>query len=118
MSAPNLGILFRGLVPTSTTFYIEVPVRDGKLGAHIGWTDGTSSATITLELTSHIGAGIADPTAWTWKDSGVSITGPAGSAAGASLVNVENVRQRRARLKVVTAAVSNLIIFDGTEAYP
>jgi len=111
----ELPILFRGTIPTSTTLYVPVPIRAGTLGAHIGWLDAVSSATITLELGSFAAAA---PTvagaAWEWKDSGVSITGPAASAAGASIVNVENVRQRFARLKIVTAAACNFDIRDGT----
>jgi len=112
----NLAILFQGKVATSTTLYVPVPIHNGTIGAHIGWLDAVSSATITLELSSFVSA---SPTvagsAWEWKDSGVSLTGPAASAAGSILVNVENVRQRHARLKIVTAAVSFLDIRDGIE---
>lgn len=108
------NILFAGSVPTSTTFYVPVPVRDGCLGVDIGWKDAVSSATITLELTSFDASFTTAGAAWEWKDSGVSITGPAASAAGGAQVHVENVRQRRARLKIVTAAVSNFDIRDGT----
>lgn len=109
--------LFKGTVANSETKYIEVPIRNGTIGVHIGWLDATSSATITLELTSFPGkaAGSAG-SAWEWKDSGVSITGPAASAAGSSVVNVENVRQKRARLKIVGAAACNFEIHDGTGA--
>lgn len=110
--------LFKGTLTHPTTQYVPVPVHNGTIGAYIAWKDATSSATITLELTS-LNPEIASDTsttAWHWKDSGVSITGPAASAAGASLVNVENVRQGRARLKIVTAATSVFEIMDG--AYP
>jgi hypothetical protein len=97
-------------VANGETRYIEVPVKSGTIGLHLAWLDATSSATVTLELTSyqHVTATAAG-SAWEWKDSGVSITGPAASAAGAALINVENVRQRRARLKIVGAAAS---LFD------
>lgn len=108
------GALFDDKIPTSTTLYVEVPVRSGAVGAFIGWPDATSSATITLELTSDPKVSYADTAANAWKDSGVTITGPAASAAGAAAVNVENVRQRRARIKIVTAAVTTLRIWDGT----
>lgn len=110
------GLLFRGQLPTSTTIYVQVPVRNNTVGASIHWSDATSSATITLEMTSHpsgkdaSGAG----TAALWKDSAVTVTGPSAAAIGCSLVNVDNVRQKYARLKIVTAAVSNLEIWDGT----
>jgi len=111
------AILFKGKLASSETKYVNVPVRNGTLGAHIGWLDAVSSATITLELGSFEGASIDGPgAAWEWVGSGVSITGPAASAASSVVVNVENVRQRRARLKIVTAAVSQFDIRDGTAA--
>jgi hypothetical protein len=112
--------LFRGKIPTSTTLYVEVPVRDGVdggrfLGVHVAWLDATSSATITLELTSyrHVASGVAG-NAWEWIDSGLTFTGPAATAAGGLLINIENIRQHRARLKIVTAAITTLDIRDGT----
>jgi hypothetical protein len=117
MSAANQ--LFHGVIASGATYYLEVPVRGGALGAHIGWTEAVSSATITLEFSSNIeiAATIAG-TAADWKDSGLSFTGPAASAAGALLINVENVRQTRARLKIVAAAVTVLRILDGTWTAP
>ena len=108
--------LFRGSVANAETKYVEVPVRRGAVGAQIQWKDATSSATVTLELTSNpgIAAGVAGA-AHEWRDSGLSITGPVGSAAGSTVLNVENVRQRRARIKIVGAAASNFEIWDGTE---
>lgn len=109
--------LFNGKVANGETLYVEVPIRDGAIGAQIGWKDATSSATITLELSSFPGVSAVNAgAAWEWKDSGVSITGPAAAAAGSSLVDVENVRQRRARLKIVAAALCVLEIHDGTGA--
>lgn len=99
--------LFKGTVANGVTKYVGVPIVKGTLGAHIAWLDATSSAAITLELSSFDGdeAPVEEAgSAWEWKDSGVSITGPAASAAGSTLVNVENARQRRARLKIVAAA--------------
>lgn len=112
MSKEN-GLLFKGTTPTTTTFYVEVPVRNGTLGAFIGWPDTTSSATITLELTSSRAAS-HDASANQWKDSGETFTGPGGTAIGSLLINIENVRQKRARIKVVTAAATYLEIWDGT----
>lgn len=99
--------LFAGSITSGATQYVAVPVVDGCVGIHIGWKDATSSATITLELTSFESyeAPVDEAgSAWEWKDSGLSITGPAASAAGSTLVNVDNVRQKRARLKIVAAA--------------
>lgn len=106
-----------GTIANGATQYISVPVIKGMIGCHIAWVDATSSATITLELSSFPIEEATTTTAGTyqWKDSGVSITGPAASAAGSALVNVENVRQSRARLKVVGAAVTSLIVYNGEQ---
>lgn len=115
--------LFIGTIATSTTKYIGVPIRPGPaggaIGLHIGWKDATSSATITLELSSFptTDAPIEEAgAAWEWKDSGQTITGPSASAAGSVLVNLENVRQLRARLKIVAAAACNFEIHNGAAA--
>lgn len=110
-------VLFSGRIATSTTLYVPVPIRDGKIGAQIGWPDAVSSATITLELSSQpVSPTIAGPANHWTTESGVSITGPAASAAGSVTVNVENVRQKFARFKIVTAAVTHLEIWDGLAA--
>ncbi len=107
--------LFLGTVATGEVKYVEVPVRNGALGCHIGWKDATSSAAIILELSSFPGASIDGAgRAWEWKDSGVSITGPAAAAAGSTIVNVENVRQVMARIRITGAALSSFEIWDGT----
>jgi hypothetical protein len=110
--------LFKGTLTHPTTKYVGCPIHDGVIGGHIAWKDATSSATITLEMTS-FGPDLAPNdeagAAWEWKDSGVSITGPAGAAAGSVLVNVENARQLRARYKIVTAATCDLEIYDGAK---
>jgi len=46
------GNLFTGTVASGATIYVSVPIRDGRIGAFVGWLDAVSSATITLELTS------------------------------------------------------------------
>jgi len=118
---PALGLrqpLLKGTLTHPVTQYVAVPIHDGVVGLHIGWLDATSSATITLELSSfpaydapYDSAG----SAWEWKDSGETITGPAASAAGATLVHLENVRAMRGRLKIVTAATSVFEIYDGAQ---
>lgn len=100
-------------VANGETKYLEVRVVDGKVGFQLAWMDATSSATVTLELTSFATiSATAAGKAWDWKDSGLTITGPAASAAGSVLVNVENVRQRRARIKIVGAAASSFDLQD------
>jgi len=105
--------LFSGTIPTSTTLYVPLNVVDGTIGAYIAWLDATSSATITVELTSIPGVSphVAGA-AWHWKDSGETFTGPAATAAGALLVNIANARQNSARLKIVTAAACAFEIYD------
>ncbi len=109
-----MPLLQRLQLATTTTTYQPIPVRSGCVGAFISWPDAVSSATITLEFTSS-DAAVTDASANQWKDSGLAFTGPAASAAGALLVNVENVRQKRARFKIVTAAATTLEIWDGTD---
>jgi hypothetical protein len=109
-----MSSLFHGTIPTTTTLYVELPIRDGWIGAQLAWLDATSSATITVELSSFERAAVTIPgDAWIWKDSGLTFTGPAASAAGSLVINIENVRQRRARLKIVTAAVTTIDLRDG-----
>jgi hypothetical protein len=110
--------IFKGVLTHPTTKYIGVPIRDGVLGLYIAWLDATSSAAITLELTSIPPADAPVETAGTyqWKDSGVAITGPNATAAGAALVNQNNLQQKRARLKIVTVATSNIEVWDGAGA--
>ena len=107
-----------GTIAAAATVYVQVPVVKGMVGCHIGWIDATSSATITLELSSFPTEEAANGAAagYVWKDSGETFTGPAGSAAGSLLINIENVRQSRARLKIVGAATTSLLIYNGVQA--
>lgn len=119
MPAPDSSYLYNpngDILATGSTKYVEVPVtRDGCIGAQIAWLDATSAATITLELTSYgrREAPYDAAAAHRWKDSGVTITGPTGAAAGSALVNIDNVRQRRARFKIVTTANSKIQVLAG-----
>lgn len=109
--------IFKGTIANGATQYVGLPIHDRAIGAHIAWLDGTSSATITLELSSFSvnDAPIEEAgSAWEWLSSGVSITGPsAAGSGGGTPINVENVNQKRARLKIVAAAACNLEIHDG-----
>lgn len=102
--------LFKGAVASGATKYVGLPIyiEDGSVGAHIAWLDATSSATITLETTSYSAedAPVDEAgSAWEWySESDVSITGPAASAAGSFALHAENLRSKRARLKIVAAA--------------
>lgn len=108
--------LFKGTLANANTLFVGVPIHDDAIGVQIAWKDATSAATITLELSSWSSedapVGTAG-TAMTWKDSGVAITGPTAANANSSLVNVENVRQKRARLKIVATANCDFEIYDG-----
>lgn len=107
-----------GVIANGATQYVGVPVVKGMVGCYIAWIDTTSSATITLELTSFPPEEAPTTTAGTyqWADSGESFTGPAASAAGSLMINIENVRQSRARLKIVGAADTSLLIYNGDQA--
>ena len=108
--------LYKGTVASGATVYVGVPICHGVIGLQVAWKDATSSATITLELSSFpaTDAPIDEAgAAWEWKDSGQTITGPAASAAGSTLVHLENVRQLRGRLKIVAAADCLLEIHNG-----
>ena len=111
--------LFEGTVANTETKYVGVPIWKGRIGLHIAWLDATSAATITLEYSSFpaTDAPVDEAgSAWEWVDSGETITGPDGSAAGAVLVNLKDVHQLRARLKIVATADSDLIVRDGCPA--
>lgn len=116
MNTPPVQILFDGTVANGVTQYVGVPIKNGKLGCHIAWLDATSSATITLETTSYNAQDAPTTTAGTyqWYPTAVSITGPAASAAGSFALNVADIYQRRARLKIVAAANSDFEIINGT----
>ena len=115
MSTEPGKFLFGESVPSGATRYIPVPIRNGALGADFAWLDATSAGTLTLELSSYDEVSLtAAGTAWQWKDSGLTFTGPAGAAAGATLINIENVRQHLARLKFVASAASAIEVRDGT----
>lgn len=108
-------ILFQGKLANGETKYVPIPIRAGAFGAQIIWLDAVSAAALTVELTS---VDDASPTtagvAGVWKDSGLVITGPAAAAADSALLNVDNCRQKLARLKIVPTAISNFLIVDGT----
>jgi hypothetical protein len=109
--------LFDGTILNGNTQYVPVPVYGSAIGLQIAWRDGTSNvSSIALQLTS-APASVAPADAagedYGWVDSGESITGPAGAAAGAELVNLQNVRQTRARLVIVASADCDMLITDG-----
>lgn len=110
--------LFDGTILSGATQYVAVPIHHDAIGLHVGWRDATSSATITLELTCSTSADApydAAGDAWEWIDSGETIDGPAATAAGGTLVHIDNCRQDRARLKIVAAADCDLFVYDGAE---
>jgi len=115
------SLLFQGVIANATTKYIGVPLgSSGRFSLDIQWKDATSSATITLESTQspHTIAPVEEAgDAWEWKtETGVSITGPAASAAGSTKLHVSNMGPCRLRLKIVTAAQSTFEIYGSTTA--
>jgi len=110
--------LFKGVLTHPVTKYVGIPATAGHLGLTLGWLDATSSATVTLELTDtpfEEAAVEAAGSAWQWVDSGLVITGPAATAAGAELVAIVNMNHSRARLKIVTVATCDLEIYGQTQ---
>lgn len=114
-----MGLRFKGQIPISTK-YVAIPMSTGgRLFIDVQWKDATSSATITLETT---GSAVEDAPidtagpAWVWKtEAGVTITGPAAAAAGSTKVHATGLCCRRARLKIVAAAASDLEIYSDSE---
>lgn len=105
--------IFKGTIANGATQYIGVPIVNGTIGVQVAWLDETSDATITLELTNYdadaapVGAA---GEAWEWVDSSETIAGPSG-AAGATLINLTGINQRRARLKIVASATSSIEVW-------
>ena len=101
---------FKGSITHPSTTYVPIPVpMTGRVSIHIAWLDATSSATIVFQTSIFDGYDApfdAAGSAWEWEtESGVSITGPAASAAGSTTVHVSNLGERvRGRLVITTAA--------------
>ncbi len=109
---------FKGVLTHPTTQYVGLQVGDAStMAIQIAWKDATSSATITLETTEFPNDEApvdAAGSAWEWfPETGITITGPTGSAAASSMTHLSNVGASRARLKIVTAATCNLEIRVG-----
>ena len=106
--------LFKGSIPITTTQYVGVPIGDADIiELQIAWKDATSAAAVTFETSSF--SAIEAPVdeagaAWEWKDSGITITGPAASAAGSTVVHLGNIGSRRGRVKIVTTAATDIEI--------
>lgn len=112
--------LFEDSLLITTTTYIGVPIHTRQankvLGFTVGWKDGTSAFTIALEFSNEDDntAPVDEAgSAWEWIDSGETITGGVGSAAGMANVLLMNVQARRARLVIVTTAASDIVVRDG-----
>ena len=110
-----MSIPKRVSVANNETEYVGVPIHGDAIGVHIAWLDATSDAGITLQ-TSNYSPDAApvgeDGEAWQWVDESLSITGPGGTAAGAEMVHAENVRAKRARLKIEANADSEFKITE------
>jgi len=104
---------FEGTVLDTVTKYIPLVIFKRALGCTIGWKDDTSSATLTLEVTDDSDAPVVTAgEAWQWGDTGETITGPVGATAGVTMISLENINHRRARLKIVAAADCEFRIWD------
>jgi len=96
-------------------YYFEIyNVCDDRVtSAQISWPDAVSSAAITLEGTdfhdNEVAAGAV--ASYFWAPIPVTITGPAASAAGTTLLEgLGNLGVKRLRLKVVVAATTKLYV--------
>lgn len=108
--------IFKGTVANGETKYVPAPIAAGHCGGQIAWLDATSAATITLEWTcfDQNDAPLTEAgAAYEWKDSGVTIVGPTGAAAGSAFVNCTGVCQTRGRYKIVATAACSFEIYNG-----
>ena len=115
-----MGQRFKGQIANAQTVYVPIPVTPGgRLYIDVQWTDATSNATITLETTgsSNDDAPVnVAGSAWQWKtEAGITITGPNATAAGSFKVHTTALCCRRARLKIVTAAICNFEIYSESD---
>ena len=106
-------------VAAAATTYVEISADGGGLHAvQIAWPDATSDAAITLETSNwprgDVAATSTNAMHWydesTAPDGPVTIVGPAGSAAGNTMVHMDSVGCKRARLKIVATATTKLWI--------
>lgn len=81
-------------VASSATLYRRVRVAEGRLvGLHLQWNDGTTNGTFKVYTSGHpdptepATSGSVDASMWK-EETGLSITGPAASAAGCDVVHV------------------------------
>jgi hypothetical protein len=125
---------FKGAQTSGTVIAVPLKVIAGRIGAHVSWPDATTAATFVLELSSFnatdapIGAGgagtkqagdgnayLAGASAQFWPDSGETIAAVVAGAAGGFFINVANVGQHRARLRISASADSQWEIYDGLD---
>jgi hypothetical protein len=97
------------------THYVEITNGAPLISAFIRWFDGTGDAAITVESTDlakdEAASDSTEATEWA-AESGVSITGPAGSAAGCVAVHLGNLATKRVRLKIVASAACDMEILS------
>lgn len=101
----------QGQIANGATEYFEIGgADDGITSCQIRWFDNTSSATITLETCNLPASEVTynSTTAQDWCAEPVTITGPTGVAAGTFMLHFGNSGSKRHRLKVVTAAITQL----------
>lgn len=119
MPASNRRPLFQGTVANGATQYVGIPVGlKGITTIHLAWKDATSAATVTLQhsLFSPDDAPVGSAgSAWHWVNSATSVTGPAATAAGASLTQLSGVGPNlRSRLRIVATANCDLEVYAET----
>lgn len=126
--------LFKGLQADTTVIVIPVPILAGCIGLHVSWPDAVTDASFVLELSSFPsevaplwagGAGTLQPggghaylsgaSAQFWPDSGETIAPVVAGAAGSFMVNLSNVRQQRARLRITATDDCQWEIYNGLQ---
>lgn len=114
-----MALRLKEVIPTTTTRYVGIPMI-GRTYIDVQWRDAVSAAAITLETTganSDVAPTDVAGSAWQWKtEAGVTITGPAATAAGSTKVHVTSLGPCRARIKIVTTAVSDFEIYSESVA--
>ena len=104
----------------STTTYVPLLINQSRagtqgLGAHIEWDTG-ANFTATVEMSDKPSELAAEDStdAKDWVEVATVTGTPTGGAAGATVIEIENARHRRARLKIATTAASTVAVWSGS----
>ena len=95
-----------GAIPTSTTIYFEIAVRDQEVTSiHLHSPDAAANGTYTLEGTNFDTVDLdAQASDTKWVPLPITVTAPV--AATGQIISFSNLAVKRVRLKVVTAGTA------------